>query len=125
MGGGPFSECDSRLSASHARFQQCKDSQMEGGLFSKCDSRFSAVHVHYKSVQELHGLRAVPLQNGVIVFSAAHIRFRNLHQLYKLSGSRPRNGVEMSGRNCHVDSNVEVPGMVFWRSSRSPRRSSK
>ena len=39
---------------------------MEGGSFSKWGSRLSAAHIRLKTLQQLHGSRAVPFQNGAL-----------------------------------------------------------
>eukprot|EP00959_Pyramimonas_sp_CCMP1952_P209128 4374581-Pyramimonas_sp.AAC.1 len=42
---------------------------MEGGPLSKGGSRLSAVHTGLKTLQQLHGWRAVRLQNVALVFA--------------------------------------------------------
>eukprot|EP00959_Pyramimonas_sp_CCMP1952_P166149 3472408-Pyramimonas_sp.AAC.1 len=52
MDGGPFSECDSRLSTAHMRLRNCtRNSRMEASPFSKCESRFKAASILSKSSQ--------------------------------------------------------------------------
>eukprot|EP00959_Pyramimonas_sp_CCMP1952_P082178 1717066-Pyramimonas_sp.AAC.1 len=48
---------------------------MVGGWFSKCGSRLSAAYIRFNILQELHGLRAVPFQNVVLVLAPRTLAF--------------------------------------------------
>ena len=49
----------------HSSSELATVTRMEGGSFSKWGSRLGAADIRLKSLQQLHGWRAVPFQNGV------------------------------------------------------------